>query len=86
MDPWVAYSRKCANGWLIDVYRYLHNTKVVNDDVPQFRPEVIASIIQDRQIRAVWHHGQTSLDVRLRTGPSRCGSHGKSVQSGRDLS
>lgn len=37
---------KCTKGRFIKVYGYLHNSKVVKDDVPQFRTEVVATKIK----------------------------------------
>jgi hypothetical protein len=37
---------KCTKGRFIKVYGYLHNSKVVKDEVPQFRTEVIATKIK----------------------------------------
>ena len=37
---------KCTKGRFIKVYGYLHNSKVVKDDVPQFRTDVIATKIK----------------------------------------
>jgi hypothetical protein len=37
---------KCTKGRFIKVYGYLHNSKVVKDDVEQFRTEVIATKVK----------------------------------------